>query len=301
VILLWGLEGDEPMAAVRRALDATGAPTVFLDHEQAPRFRIRVGFNPADGGRVSGPEASVELGGVTAAYLRPYPYLQLSGTSAPPATRALRRAVEFEDILWSWAELTPARVVNRPTAMASNNSKPYQARLLQAAGFRTPATLLTTDPTAARRFVRRHGAVIYKSISGVRSVVRRLGPGELDRLEEVTWCPTQFQEFIAGRDYRVHVVGSEVIATAVTSECDDYRYGPARMAPAELPDEVAAACRRLASGLRLAVCGIDLRRTEDGQWFCFEANPSPAFSCFEAATGQPIAACIARFLRYGDT
>ena len=37
-------------------------------------------------------------------------------------------------------------------------------------------------------------------------------------------CPTQFQEYVEGIDLRVHTVGSEIFATEVQSDADDYRY-----------------------------------------------------------------------------
>jgi D-alanine-D-alanine ligase-like ATP-grasp enzyme len=52
--------------------------------------------------------------------------------------------------------------------------------------------------------------------------------------------------------------------------------------------------------LELPVAGIDLRDHPAGKWFCFEVNPSPAFSYYEHETGQPIAAAVARFLAAGN-
>jgi len=49
----------------------------------------------------------------------------------------------------------------------------------------------------------------------------------------------------------------------------------------------------------LAVAGIDLRRTPEDEWYCFEVNPSPAFSFYEEATHQPIAEAIAALLAGG--
>jgi glutathione synthase/RimK-type ligase-like ATP-grasp enzyme len=63
-----------------------------------------------------------------------------------------------------------------------------------------------------------------------------------------------------------------------------------------LPPEVEARCRDLSKRLRLPVAGIDLRRTPDGEWYCFEVNPSPGFTYYESKTGQPIAAAIAGLL-----
>ena len=42
--------------------------------------------------------------------------------------------------------------------------------------------------------------------------------------------------------------------------------------------------------------GIDLKITPDDEVYCFEVNPSPAFSYYESNTGQPISAAIARAL-----
>jgi glutathione synthase/RimK-type ligase-like ATP-grasp enzyme len=52
----------------------------------------------------------------------------------------------------------------------------------------------------------------------------------------------------------------------------------------------------LAAALDLPFAGIDLRLSPSREATCFEVNPSPAFSWFESATGQPIAAAVARYL-----
>jgi D-alanine-D-alanine ligase-like ATP-grasp enzyme len=46
----------------------------------------------------------------------------------------------------------------------------------------------------------------------------------------------------------------------------------------------------------LRPAGLDLKVTPEGEVFCFEVNPSPGFSYFEQATGQPIARAVARHL-----
>src|SRR5262249_55028821 len=128
---------------------------------------------------------------------------------------AEERIASVEVALWSWLEHTDAAVFNRPSAMATNGSKPYQAAMIEAAGFPTPPTLITTDAEAARAFWQRHGTVIYKSVSSVRSIVSRLAPEDGERLPNVTACPTQFQKHIPGQDVRVHVVGDELFPCVV--------------------------------------------------------------------------------------
>ena len=53
---------------------------------------------------------------------------------------------------------------NRPSAMASNGSKPYQAAIIQSVGLATPPTLITTDPAAAeilRAYYKRPAEELY--------------------------------------------------------------------------------------------------------------------------------------------
>jgi len=59
---------------------------------------------------------------------------------------------------------------------------------------------------------------------------------------------------------------------------------------------VAARTRSLVAALGLALAGVDLRRTPDGQWFCFEVNPSPGFTFYEPEDERPVADAIARLL-----
>ena len=68
------------------------------------------------------------------------------------------------------------------------------------------------------------------------------------------------------------------------------------MAAVTLPDDVAAKCLALSQRLALPFCGIDLKRTADGRYYCFEVNPSPAYSYYEAQTRQPIARALACYL-----
>jgi glutathione synthase/RimK-type ligase-like ATP-grasp enzyme len=287
VILLWGLPGDEPFDVVCDALGRLGADVRLLDQRDTRGADIRI--DPATGGAtgsVTVVGGVIDLGEVDAAYIRP----QESSSEGRAADAALV----------AWADLTRARLVNRPAAMAANNSKPYQLGLIARLGFDVPDTLVTTDPGEVRRFRRRHGGVIYKSVSGIRSIVSRLDDETLERLADVANGPTQFQQHIAGEDVRVHVVGQELFATRVRSGADDYRYGSdgvtLELAAVEIPATIADRCRAAARAMGLPVAGIDLRHTPDDRWVCFEVNPSPAFTFYEHATGQPIGAAIARLL-----
>jgi glutathione synthase/RimK-type ligase-like ATP-grasp enzyme len=181
----------------------------------------------------------------------------------------------------AWLAITPAFVVNRFEAMAANDSKPYQLKQILSNDFCIPETLITTDPASAQDFWERHGVVIYKSLSGIRSRVARLRPEHVPRLADVTSCPTQFQQYVAGTEYRVHVVGDEISAAEVQCDADDYRYPgphPVEIRACRLAESVEDRCRRLAAAAQLPVAGLDLRRTADDRWYCFEVNSSPGFT-----------------------
>ena len=298
MILLWGTERDRPLALVRDALAEQDAPVFFLDQARAgeTEFALEVGAEVR--GRVVIAGDSCELEEVSAVYLRGD-----TADSLMPGQdeEALRHAQALDEMVTTWLGVTDARVINPFAAMASNGSKPYQSMLIARAGFAVPETLVSTDIEAVRAFWDRHGEIIYKSTSAIRSIVSRLSKDHAERLEHIKWCPTQFQQYVEGHDVRVHVIGDEIFATEIHSDADDYRYGErdgltTELRALALPDDCADRCRRLAHALRLPVAGIDLRRTPQGEWYCFEVNPSPAFSYYEAATHQPIAEAIAGLL-----
>jgi hypothetical protein len=301
-ILLWGLLTDPPIATVRDALLRAGCRVTLLDQRAVPDTEVELVAGTSVGGLLRMGDETFDLASAEAVYLRPYDLRELPGiVKANEESELWRHALAVQDVLLSWCDLTPALVLNRPSDMAANSSKPFQASWIESLGFRIPDTLITTDPEAALEFWRQHDQVIYKSVSGIRSIVSRLTAEHRRRFDDIASCPTQFQEYVPGTEYRVHVVGEEIFACAIISNADDYRYATERvdMQACALPSDVAARCKTLAGSMNLLLAGLDLRRTPDGSWYCFEVNPSPAFTCFQQVTGQPIADAVARFLASG--
>lgn len=304
LILLWGIESDSPLTAVRERLQSLGAPTIFIDQREVLETEVdlEVGQTVSASLRIRG--ESLDLASVTAAYLRPYRSCDLpSIASAGLESAAWKHAALADDILTSWTEISTAFLVNPFPAMAANNSKPFQLEQIRRNGWSVPDTLITTDPEMAQIFWERHGEVIYKSVSGIRSQVSRLRPEHRERFADIGSCPTQFQRYIRGRDHRVHVVGDEVFACEICCEADDYRYPGDRgveMRACLLPRDIEDRCRETARAAGLPFSGIDLRRTPEGEWYCFEVNPSPGFTYYESQTGLPIAQSVARLLMQGS-
>ena len=78
--------------------------------------------------------------------------------------------------------------------------------------------------------------------------------------------------------------------------------------PQDIEDDIAAAVGpdgidgevrvgedpQLSQRLELPLCGIDLKCTPDGDYYCFEVNPSPAYSYYQENSGHDIASAIIR-------
>jgi RimK-like ATP-grasp domain len=304
MILLCGIPSETPLAMVADELDRLGAPYAWFSQRNFAEYRLEYQIV---GGKIVGTLALGRdlhpLPSIRAVFARLMDDRLLPELDDEPETSPSRLACrQLHDSLTRWLEITPSRVVNRYGPMGSNGSKPYQAQLITAHGFRTPETLVTNDPAEVIRFRQRHGRIIYKSISGLRSIVTEFTDADAARIDAVRSCPTQFQELIDGHDVRVHVVGDTVFATAIESNGVDYRYSgqssgkEARLQAIEAPPDVERRAVELSAALGLPVAGLDLMVDRHGDVYCLEVNPSPAFSYYEQHTGQPIAREIARYL-----
>jgi glutathione synthase/RimK-type ligase-like ATP-grasp enzyme len=97
------------------------------------------------------------------------------------------------------------------------------------------------------------------------------------------------------------VVGDDVFPARIESGADDYRYASRQgstveMTACTLPADILARCRQVSARLQLPLAGIDLRMTPDGEWYCLEVNPSPAFTYYQSKTYQPISETFTQLL-----
>jgi glutathione synthase/RimK-type ligase-like ATP-grasp enzyme len=304
MILICGIPSESPVRLVTSRLEEMGADFILLNQRDFAQCDI---WFEIDRGEVRGElriaDRTYNLQEFTGVYPRMMDDRQLPELEDEPAASPMRiHCRAFHDTLIRWMEIAPALVINRCAPMASNSSKPYQAQLIRKQGFLVPETLITNDPDLVRAFRATRGRIIYKSISAVRSIVQELEDKDDERLELIRWCPTQFQAYVEGVNLRVHTIGGEVFPTAIESDATDYRYAarqvgaPAGLREVALSDELADRCLRLTASLGLELAGIDLKITPTDEVYCFEVNPSPAFSYYESNAGQPISLAVARCL-----
>ena len=306
MILFAGIPSEPPIALAIEAATRLQIPFAVFNQRHSKYCDIRIdSCSEGLSGEIWLNERSFPLSGFQGIYARTVdprtlPENRPRRTAAPNAND-FAKSIFLNDAFTEWLDISPGRVANRPAAMGSNSSKPYQTQLVRAHGFQIPPTLVTNDPDQVHAFHARHGRIVYKSTSAIRSIVNEWHPDDSARLARLQRLPTQFQALIPGHDVRVHVAGDRPFASEIASDAVDYRYAhrygqETTMRPIELPVEISERCVSLTRALGLEFSGIDLKRTPDDEWYCFEVNTSPGYSYFEQQTGQPIAEALVAHL-----
>src|SRR5262249_12246982 len=134
-------------------------------------------------GHFAGPGWRIGFEALTGVFIRFGTPANAPVLSGPDQGRRKATTAECIGLLWTGLDALTCTVINRLLGGMSNMSKPHQSLMIRDCGLRVPETLITNDPSAARDFIDKYdGAVIAKSISGVRSVVRQVGPAHRARL-----------------------------------------------------------------------------------------------------------------------
>lgn len=168
-------------------------------------------------------------------------------------------------------------VVNPLTsAYLDHDSKSQLYAKLDAWGFLTPRSLMTTCPDKAGQFLDEVGEAIVKPAIGVGST-RMVTDYDKTRLDELRLCPTLFQERIKGDTIRIHIVGDKVVLALriLSGDFIDSRTSTKGFEYIKLSDEeeklIVSANRKL--GLHYAAWDVLLR--EDGKLVYVDCNPGP--------------------------
>ncbi len=303
MILICGIPSEPPIELIADELDIIKAD--YLLWNQRKFADTNISFFLTGAGHIVGTlrycGREYNLEDISVIYPRLTDWTTLPEIENDPKNEQLRKKCEHVHVLMQlFIDNCQAKVVNRSEDMMSNNSKPYQMFLAKEAGINIPDTCITTsEKTALDFYEEKQKKIIYKSISGTRSIVRKFEDADMQRLGKLFFCPTQFQEFVEGQNLRVHVINESAIATAVESEATDYRYAAkeggesATLTHTELPADKKLQCIRFSKQLGLFFSGLDFMQNEFGEITCFEANPMPGYSYYEQSASQPIAYTLA--------
>lgn len=297
MVLLWGSLHDGPMQEVKEELERLDAPVLVVNQKNILHSAMHLDL-ASNKSLIEYCNERFDCNDIQSAYIRTYDFTKVCNfQSIDFNDPTFQKAVQFEQQMITMLEHHPGTIVNRISKAYSNCSKPYQMDIIKNFGFEVPDTIITTSPEYAKEFLRKHERIIYKSISSCRSIVSCLTMKDIERLNDVVWCPTQFQNYVEGVDYRVHVLGEKIFTTKIISSASDFRYAKdTQLINYKLPVEVAESCFKLTKHLGLHFSGIDLRCSSDNQWYCFEVNPSPGYTYFSTGTGQNITTELIEYL-----
>jgi hypothetical protein len=293
MILIIGSPQEEHSAYVHDKIKQRGHSAVYLDtlsfplHTKISLFpdRSQPGFlQTAEGVRIP-------LADIRSVYWRNYMGINIPAELSDQFQREMAYR-EIDSCVGSMFRMMGHCLwMNSPEAIDMHVYKTYQLQLMHRRGIRIPQTLVTNDAEQLRAFYERLNAkVIYKPVRGGAHTAKLEDQDFTpERLGELAQSPVQFQEMVEGVDIRVYLIGNELFAAEIRSKTLDFRDDPgAAIVPVELPDRVAADCITLARTLGLAMSGIDVRRTPEGEYVFLEGNPAPMFIHFEKQTGYPI-------------
>jgi glutathione synthase/RimK-type ligase-like ATP-grasp enzyme len=312
VILAVTHRGDEEAPPVLDALARQGAEVVVLDFSEVPRrgrFALAYGGERRREVLLDGcPPLEAER--VSAVWWRrPLPLRASRRLGRAHAAFAVRQA---GDALMGFLALVSrhALFVNHPWRDEVAELKACQLAAAERAGLAVPATLVTSEPSEARLFLRRCGraGAVHKAVHATRADwrrTRRVTPRDGAALGLIRHAPVILQKHIPGVDVRVTIVGDELFAAEIDARRspspDDYRgfERHCRIASCRAPAGVERGLRALMGDLGLAYGAADFRRHPNGKWFFLELNPSGQWRFVEERTGQPITAALAALLARG--
>lgn len=312
-ILLVGID-DAEIRAVAGALDELGFPYHFLGTRMpielgVSRSRIAWRLGPGVPAITWSPGASAPRP-FAAVYTRVLALAPTHPFDSPHWTREnfLRAGFYDGEILGlKLALLRHLQAWRIPMyngfAAADMEVKAFRLLRMREAGLPVPESLFTQDGKSVRKLAARRKRIVYKAVAG-GAEASILAPRDLlpERLGLLARAPVTFQEMVPGRDLRLYVCDSEVLASVlihsdreVDSRGRETGYEPIR-APVELARAAVTACRLF--GLRFSA--VDLRLGDDGSFALLECNNHPMFAAIDAATGGAVARGLAARLARGE-
>lgn len=196
-------------------------------------------------------------------------------------------------------------------ALVRSRDKLRSMQLLARAGVGIPKTVVTRSAADAEDLIDQVGGspVIIKLARGthgngvVLAETKKAAKSVLQAFYVMDEDGTNIllQEFVkesAGTDIRAFVVGGKVVASMKRQSLDDdFRsnlHQGGTGVPIKLTDEERRTAIRAAKAMGLAVCGVDMMRSDKGP-LVLEVNASPGFA-IEKVTGRDIAANIVDYI-----
>jgi ribosomal protein S6--L-glutamate ligase len=189
-------------------------------------------------------------------------------------------------------------------AIVRSRDKLRATQLLNKAGVGIPKTIISRDTFEVDDLIEQIGLpMIIKLVSGTHGngvvlAETKKAAKSVVQAFYVSGTSILLQEFIeeaSGTDIRAFVVGGKVVASYMRKSLDDdfrsnIHQGGSGTA-IKLTDEEKKAALKAAKAMGLAICGVDLIRSNRGP-LVLEVNSSPGLEGIESVTGRDVASKI---------
>ncbi|MFH9587108.1 ATP-grasp ribosomal peptide maturase [Streptomyces luteogriseus] len=298
---------DDPTAdVVISELHDRGVPVVRFDSGDFPHALSVAATITSNGleGMLSTPSRTADLTQVRSLYYRRPSGFTFAHLDEQDARFAVAQArYGLGGVV---ASLPGCLYVNHPHRIGDAEFKPSGLAAAAAAGFPLPPTVITSDPDAARAFIRQYAPVIYKPLSaplyridGVSCTVEVAEVGAVDIDEAVSGTAHLFQQRIEKTaDVRVTVIRDRVFPVRIDSDLLDWRtdYSRLRYSVVSPPPGIVDALHAYLARFGLVFGAFDFAIDREGQWWFLECNPSGQWYWLEPETGLPMLEAMADLL-----
>jgi len=199
---------------------------------------------------------------------------------------------------------TPAKSI----AINRSRDKLRSIQLLSKAGVGIPKTVFSRETSDVDDLLDHVGTpVIIKLASGtqgngvVLAETRKVARSVVQAfyVNDTAFLIQEFIEESAGTDIRAFVVGNQIVASMQRQSLDDdfrsniHQGGSGTVV--KLTDEETKVALKAAKAMGLAVCGVDLMRSNRGP-LVLEVNSAPGLEGIEAVTGRNVAGKIIEYI-----
>lgn len=287
---------DPHADVVAKYLRERGHSPVFLYHEEmltSVSTSIRqVGHTYSAILRT--PDATIDLGDVTAVWMRRQNIFRAPTTPVPDEQRVRAEARYVWRGIWRILRKNPDIFwMSDPQHIANADNKIEQLALAQELGFRIPRTIVTNEPDVVRRFRKECAdGIIYKAMtdadvsSADNSLLYTTAVSDQEDLQGVSVNPCLFQENIRKRiEIRSTFIGSEEFTAGLHSQEDDRTKTDWRrlnntgrsvfpFTVEHLPAHVRERCLRMLAHYGLNYGAFDFIVTPDDEYVFLELNPN---------------------------
>ncbi|HEV7951917.1 MAG TPA: 30S ribosomal protein S6--L-glutamate ligase [Candidatus Saccharimonadales bacterium] len=199
---------------------------------------------------------------------------------------------------------TPVRSI----AISRSRDKLRSLQLLSKAGVGIPKTIFSRETDEVDDLLdhldtpviiklasgtQGNGVVLAETRKAAKSVIQAF------YVNDTSFLIQEFVKESAGTDIRAFVVGNQVVASMQRQSLDDdfrsnIHQGGSGTA-IKLSDEERKTALRAAKAMGLAICGVDMMRSERGP-LVLEVNSSPGLEGIEAVTGRNVAGKIIEYV-----